>query len=424
MLEGRDITDRKKFENDIMRAKEVAESASISKSEFLANMSHEIRTPMTAILGFTDLFLDESNFQSEPEQRAHAIRTIQRNGEHLLAIIDDILDLSKIESGKLDVEMLAFSPVAIIEDVISLMSVRAVAKGIGLEPIFETQMPRTILTDSTRLRQIILNLVSNAIKFTEEGVVSVKVRLTQEGEPTLAIEVVDSGIGMTDAQQRRLFQPFTQADTSMTRRFGGTGLGLTICRRLAEMMGGKVELMGTTPGVGSRFLATVKTGSLVGIDMYDPTTSCLLELRKKKTANSEENGKKLQDCRILFAEDGPDNQRLIAFILKKAGAIVTVVENGKLAMDAALAAQSGPQPFHAILMDMQMPVLDGYKATALLREKDYRGPIIALTAHAMESDRTKCINAGCDDYSTKPIDRDKLISQIAFFFKDAAIQKS
>jgi PAS domain S-box-containing protein len=413
----RDITEQLASEKALEAAKELAETSSRSKSEFLANMSHEIRTPMTAILGFTDLLLDSRQFYDEPERRIHAIQTIQRNGDHLLGLINDILDLSKIEAGKLEVESIDYSPIAIADEVLSLMRVRSAAKGIHLDSVFETPVPKTIRTDPTRLRQVILNLVSNAIKFTEIGSVQIIVRLVGGAVPKLEFDVVDTGMGMTQEHQERLFKPFTQADTSTTRQFGGTGLGLTISKRLAEMMGGNVIIADSVPGVGTRFRATISVGSLAGVELVNPSRKTSIEIAPIDASKTDEVLSPLKGCRILFAEDGPDNQRLISFVLQKAGAEVTVVENGQLAVDAALQAFNIDRPFHVILMDMQMPVLDGYGAAALLRAKEYRGPIIALTAHAMDSDRAKCLNSGCDDYSTKPIVRLELIKKLALIFQ-------
>jgi CheY-like chemotaxis protein len=368
---------------------------------------------MTAILGYTELLFDARYRENEPEQRLKAVQTIQRNGEHLLSIIDDILDLSKIESDRLSIESIAYSPVAIVEEVLSLMRVKSTVKGISLDVTYETPVPASIQTDPTRTRQIVLNLVSNAIKFTESGKVGVIVRLVPGDDAKLEFDVVDTGLGMTREQQDRLFKPFVQADSSTTRQFGGTGLGLTISKHLAEMMGGSVVIVDSLPGLGTRFRATVRTGDLTGIPMLEPNIAAVSAEIAPKEAKGPQQELDLSGYRILVAEDGPDNQRLISFILKKAGAVVSVVENGQLAVEAAIEACDGNNPFDVILMDMQMPVMDGYGATALLRAKSYKGHIIALTAHAMSGDQAKCLNAGCDEYATKPLDRVKLISMIA-----------
>lgn len=399
----------------LREAQSRAENANRSKSEFLANMSHEIRTPMTAILGFTELLLDERNFQSDPAKRIDAAQTIRRNGEHLLSIINDILDISKIESGRLEIETLEYSPFAAVEEVLSLMRVRADSKGIRLLADFQTAVPNKVKTDPTRLRQLLLNLVGNAIKFTEQGEVRIEIRYSPErsSDSPLEFDVVDTGLGMTAEQQSRLFQPFVQADTSTTRNFGGTGLGLTICKRLAKMLGGDVFIVDSIPGRGTRFRLAIAVGDIERETLITKRDRDLASIQSTqpvaKTAGSVVD---LAGLRILLAEDGPDNQRLISFLLKKAKVEVVVVENGQLAFDAAMEQVRLGTPFDAILMDMQMPVLDGYGATALLRAHHYRGPIIALTAHAMDGDRAKCINAGCDEYTTKPVDREKLFATL------------
>ncbi len=273
-------------------------------------------------------------------------------------------------------------------------------------------IPETIRSDPARLRQILINLIANAIKFTEVGGVRLVTRFVNDNdEPRLQFDVIDTGRGMTEEQVAKLFQPFTQADASTTRKFGGTGLGLTISKRFAELLGGDIAVVETEVGGGTTVRATVATGPLEGVRMLEDPMSVTLVADATHTGAHIERSD-LEGCRILLAEDALDNQRLISFFLKKAGADVMVKENGKLALDAALAARDEGNPFDIILMDMQMPIMDGYEATGQLRQKGYTAPIIALTAHAMATDREKCIKAGCDDYATKPIDRKKLIETI------------
>ncbi len=461
----RDISARKQSEDELRIAKEMAEATSRTKSEFLANMSHEIRTPMTAILGFTDVLLEHDKLDNMSPGRIEAAKTIKRNGEYLLQLVNDILDLSKIEAGKMRVEWVRCSPCRIVAEVTSLARVRADAKGLPLNFEYIGAIPETIQTDPTRLRQILINVISNAIKFTEVGSVRLVTQFmegprsqgaegardqewhgrlgreegaentadtaTPRGKfldplgprslgPFLQFDVIDTGLGMTEEQVARLFQPFMQADASTTRRFGGTGLGLVISKRLAALLGGDIVVVETQKGVGTRIRVTVATGPLKGVKMIeDPLSATVLAPDKTKTTTSTDL-EILVGYRILLAEDGPDNQRLIAHVLRKSGADVTIIENGKLAVDAALAAWDEGKPFDLILMDMQMPVMDGYQATNLLRQKGYTGSIIALTAHAMASDREKCINAGCNDYATKPINRKQLITMIRRYI-DAAV---
>ena len=399
-----------------------AQAASKAKTEFLANMSHEIRTPMTAIIGFANELAERISEAADVE----AVETIKRNGNYLLEIINDILDLSKIEAGKMSTERVACSPYEIVEDVVSLAKVRSDPKGLSLELDCKWPIPATIITDPIRLRQILINLVGNAVKFTESGTVRVAIQLlpgNEDHEPRLQFQVVDTGIGMTDEQTERIFEPFTQSDASTSRKFGGTGLGLAINNRLIEMLGGTIDVT-SLHGEGSTFTATLPTGSLDGVPM-------LLEAdtTDRQTSNDRPVSRSSVplNCRILLAEDGRDNQRLISLILKKAGADVAVAENGRIALEKALRGdrdndppsnrQAGP--FQLILMDMQMPVMDGYEATRRLRSKGYSGSIVALTAHAMKGDRQKCLDAGCDDYMTKPIDKDKLLALVAKYVRRA-----
>ncbi|WP_254511543.1 ATP-binding protein [Anatilimnocola floriformis] len=397
--------------------KDEAERASRAKSEFLANMSHEIRTPMTAILGYSDLLLTEGDLTKAPPHRVEALQTIHRNGEHLLGLINDILDLSKIEVGKVGVEAIECSPLQLITEVESLMRLRTQEKNLTLQIEVAGVLPSTVQTDPLRLKQILVNLVGNAIKFTEQGGVRIVANSSLATDAAgkriaeLVFDVIDTGAGMTPQEMKKLFRPFTQADNSTTRKFGGTGLGLTISKRLAQMLGGDVTIVNSIPGTGTTFRVMVRAADPT-LEPAPPEAPNLP--RESKSTHAPTNEQPLPPgCRILLAEDGPDNQRLISFILKKAGATVTVVDNGHIAVQTALAAVMDQRPFDLILMDMQMPVMDGYAAATYLRTRNYDGPIIALTAHAMSGDRDKCLAAGCNDYATKPLDRLKLLAQIA-----------
>lgn len=390
-----------KHARELEGAKAAAEAASRAKGEFLANMSHEIRTPMTAILGYADLLID--NGLDTPDATQH-LATIRRNGEHLLGLINDILDLSKIESGRMEVERLPISPVAVAREVQDLLRGRATAQRVDLRVNLASELPRTIASDAVRLRQVLVNLVGNAIKFTPGGTVTLGVRSSAD-RTMLQFEVADTGIGMSAEQMAKLFQAFSQADASTTRKFGGTGLGLAISKRLAQMLGGDITVA-SEEGRGSTFTFSVAIdASAVEWTSAEPVGGPAVAGASATVS--------LAGRRILLAEDGPDNQRLISFHLKKAGAQVEIVDNGRAAVDAALGAVSAGQAFDVVLMDMQMPILDGYSASTELRSRGYVGPIVALTAHAMSSDRDKCLAAGCSDYLTKPIDKVALIERSA-----------
>jgi len=393
-----------------------AGSAGMSKAQFLANMSHEIRTPMTSILGYAELLLQPG--LSEAHRQEH-VNAIQRNGQHLLAIINDILDLSKIEASKLKLELLGCSPVQIIEEVVSLMRVRAIEKQLGLDVAYEYPIPETIRTDSVRLRQVLVNLLGNALKFTKEGRVGLRVRFEEpadDGPVRFSVAVSDTGIGMTGEQMKRLFQPFTQADASTTRKFGGTGLGLAICGRLARMLGGKIEVESAL-GMGSTFTLTIDPGPMDGVRMVHDVS----EAPAQDSDRPEEGSQPCKlNARVLLAEDGPDNQRLVSFVLKKAGATVDVAENGRVAVERATGALDAGSAYDVILMDMQMPEMDGYQATRKLRQGGYDRPIVALTAHAMGADRQKCLDAGCDDYLSKPFSRAGLLKTVSRYADEAS----
>ena len=406
---NQDITDRKRIEDELRAAEQRAVAASEAKSEFLANMSHEIRTPMTAILGYADVLLERYRAEGASTECVAAAQTIKRNGHYLLELINGILDLSKIEAGKFEVARLPCSPCHVIADIASLMRVRAQRSGVDLTIEYDGPMPETIITDPTSLRQILINILGNAFKFTEAGSVTLRTHL-DHAESRIVFDIIDTGIGMPAGAATDLFQPFTQLDMSAARQYGGSGLGLAISRRLAQLLGGDVALVKTTKGVGTHFRVTVAAGLLKGVAMLDdPQAATVIVDGAVELPTDSLPANALANRRILLAEDGLDNQRLITHILRKQGAQVTVAENGQIAMDLALGAQDKKAPFDVILMDMQMPVMDGYTAASRLREAGYSGQIIALTANAMEQDREKCLAAGCDEYTTKPIDQRALI---------------
>ena len=394
-----DVTARKLAEEQHEKAKQEAEAANAAKSAFIANTSHEIRTPMNAILGYADMLLDAA---ATADERRHCVKVIRRNGEHLLAIINDILDISKIEAAKMTAERIACDLPQLVADVIGLVKPKAVEKGLRFRVTFDEVIPRVITTDPVRARQVLVNLIGNAIKFTSAGEVHLHVaREITYFAQTLRFTITDTGVGMTDEQVGRLFQPFTQADASTTRKYGGTGLGLTISRKLAQLLGGDISA-DSAAGRGSTFAFWLDAGPRDGAELLERFTEAQLEL--PETDADAAARQILLSGQILLAEDGEDNQHLLTVFLEQAGATVTLATNGADAARLALAGQ-----FDLVLMDMQMPVMDGYRAAGELRRAGYAKPVIALTAHAMAEDRTKCLAAGCTDYLTKPIDRVKLL---------------
>ena len=402
----KEIADRKRMEEKLHEAKEAAEAATRAKSRFLASMSHEIRTPMTSILGYADLLMDS---ETSAGTRNNYLATIRRSGEHLLALINDILDLSKIEAGKMTVETARCNVISLLADVASVVRPRAESRGVAFSVEYPEIIPETILTDGARLRQAIINLAGNAVKFTEKGSVRIAVSMVEQddlcgGRPAMRFQVTDTGIGIREEVLPELFRPFVQGDASVTQKFGGTGLGLAISRHIANLLGGELAAASAW-GEGSTFTLTVPAGSLQGVRMLQNPAEVEQQVHgqpRHKTAES------LQGVRILLAEDGPDNRRLIQTVLSRAGAMVETAENGRLALDRAK-----QETFDLILMDTGMPVMDGYEAASALREWGYRGPIMALTANAMTEDRERCRLAGCDEYFTKPIDRASLVQTIA-----------
>ncbi|MBC7353726.1 MAG: response regulator, partial [Thermogutta sp.] len=401
---------------------EKAEAATRAKSEFLANMSHEIRTPMTAILGYTEMLLEELTQENcKPEHRA-ALQTIERNGNYLLQLINDVLDLSKIEAGKLRLDMQPFPLRETLDELIALMRIRAEEKKLPLRLEVLTPLPDLIISDPVRIRQILINLIGNAIKFTEQGEVRVRVSCTpQEPSDTvrLRFDVIDTGIGIPPDLMARLFQPFTQGDSSTSRKYGGTGLGLSISKRLAEMLGGEITVT-STPGKGSTFTVTIlaQTVRREQADAGGASHSEDGSSDPRRTATpapvpaTETQPSGVAHLRVLLAEDAPDIRRLLKVILEKAGVSVALAENGREAVEKAMAAWKEGQPFDVIFMDMQMPEMDGYEATRFLRQEGYPGTIVALTAHALAEDEGICLDAGCNKYLSKPIRRETLLQTL------------
>lgn len=393
-----EIFQRAAVQQALATAKNLAESANQSKSEFLANMSHEMRTPLNGILGFTQLLQREA--EVSPEERVEFLATIQSSGQHLLELINDILDLSKIEAGRMDVEKRPCSPRQLVADVVSLLRVKAQEKGLVLEHEYLGKVPEVIVSDSARIKQLLMNLVGNAIKFTADGSVRIVTAIENfGGETKLRFDVVDTGMGIPAEKLELIFDPFVQADNSVTRCFGGTGLGLAISRRIARALGGDLTVCSTV-GMGSVFSTTVDPGDLTGVP--------LTEFRGGDVETSPDELREapatIQGAKILVVDDGSTNRKLISVVLRRAGAEVSSAENGQQAVEMV----SGGT-FDLVLMDMQMPVMDGYTATKRLRDSGQTVPIIALTANAMKGDEQKCLSSGCSGFLTKPIDSKKLV---------------
>jgi signal transduction histidine kinase/DNA-binding response OmpR family regulator len=388
--------------DELRRARDEAVAASSAKSAFLANMSHEIRTPLTSIIGFAELLLTRDVAADEKEA---AVRTIIRNGRHLLDVINDILDLSKIETGQVELERIDIDLPILLRDLVTLVAGRAEEKSLEFAVEPHLPLPARFAGDPVRLKQILLNLCSNAIKFTQRGSVRISVRY-QADPAALLFTVSDTGIGMTPEQQSRLFQPFVQADVSTTRRYGGTGLGLYLSNQLAAALGARIRVK-SEPGKGSRFQLVLPLPAAVPADELLTLEG---DLRIYERAEFAISGFAAPDLRgrVLLAEDGIDNQRLLAAYLRQAGLDVTVVGNGRDAVETALRRE-----FELILMDIQMPVLDGVAATQMLRGAGYSRPIVALTANVMKSDVQRYREIGCDDVLAKPVERERFYQVIA-----------
>ncbi len=398
-----DVTDLEEKEKELRAARDAAEDANKAKSDFLSNMSHEIRTPMTAILGFTEV-LKRGNDSLDSASRKH-LNTISSSGKHLLELINDVLDLSKVESGALEVESIDCKPHLVAHDVVQVLRVRAEDKKIDLDIEIPEPLPELIQTDAGRLRQIITNLVGNAIKFTEEGGVKVILRSFDEnGQAKYAIDVKDSGIGMNDQQQAAVFQPFVQADSSITRRFGGTGLGLAISRKLARALGGDI-LLASEAGVGTTFTAVI---DLVTKDDVETLTPDELFAQAEVAETEAEAYWEFPECKVLVIDDAAENRELLTLVLNDLGIGTDTAENGAIGVE-----MTTQHDYNVILSDIQMPVMDGYQAVAAMRKNGIKQPVIALTANAMKGYEEKILRAGFSHYMTKPIDIDALSKLLA-----------
>lgn len=378
-----------KNEFALLEQQKLAKSANEAKSSFLANMSHEIRTPLTAIIGFSEVLKDAELSEAEHKRN---INTIIRNSRHLQQVINDVLDLSKIESGQIEIERIPISPIQLILEVESIVGVRAKEKGLEFKIDYQFPMPEIIYSDPLRLKQIIINLCGNAIKFTHEGKIGINLKYNANNN-SMEFAVADTGIGINENVFTQIFNPFSQADSSTTRKYGGTGLGLHISKQLAEHLHGNLRFESELDH-GSTFTLTVSAGDLSEVGMV----STIQEYHSKNLPQNEEISIKPLKGKILLVEDNLDNQQLISMYIKKTNADLKIVNNGELAVKEGLARE-----YDLVLMDMHMPVMDGMEAITLLRKAGYVKPIVALTANALMSEQMKFLDAGADDYLVKPI---------------------
>lgn len=397
ILVASDVRKYKEIEEALQNAKKEAEVANETKSAFLTNMSHEIRTPLGALLGFSELLADPKTPASEKENMAAIVK---RNGKLLSTIINDILDLSKVEAGKLQIEKIDVRLNDLIQDIYSFLNLEASGKGLELKVETDTNLPAAIKTDPTRLRQILFNIVGNAIKFTDKGFIKITAKINPDNAEQIMFTVQDTGAGISEEQSKKLFSPFTQADVTTTRKFGGTGLGLVLSKKLAKALGGDVVLGESTLNQGSTFIITI---AQIKADSQLSSAQQAQSITKTQRQISDLTG-----THVLLVEDSEDNLELIQHILNQAGVKVDQARNGREGLDKALATK-----YDLILMDLQMPIMDGYEATKALREKNVITPIIALTAHAMKEERDRCLQAGFNERLTKPIDRTELLRTIS-----------
>jgi len=386
-------------------ARQQAERANTAKSSFLANMSHEIRTPLASVIGYAEWLIEG---EISEQERDEAVASILRTGKHVLAVINDILDLSKIESDKLTIEVLDVPMFSLLAEIERLMTLHAQEKHLSFDLEYVFPLPYSIKTDPTRLKQVLINLCSNAIKFTQTGSVLLRIACCQE-RSTIEFSIIDTGIGISIDKFEMLFDSFTQADESTTRKFGGTGLGLNISRRLARMLGGDI-FVESTLGKGSTFTASISTDA----NSFEYMAKMIEDVDRPplQKADGKSNREANLSGRVLLAEDNPDNQRLIEHYLKRLGVELTIVDNGSQAVEIVL-----QEDFDLILMDMQMPEMDGPTATSMLRQIGCPIPVVALTANAGSDDRSRCFDAGCDDFLCKPIEKQLFYSVVSRYLK-------
>ncbi|MCA8977362.1 MAG: response regulator [Planctomycetes bacterium] len=387
-----------------------AEEATQAKDAFFANASHELRTPMTAVIGFTELLRERL---ADPDD-VEMIGVVLANGQHLLRLVNDILDFAKVGSGDLQVEICRVSPYELVADVLRAMRVQADRKGLTLRAVYDTPLAESIATDPTRYRQILINLIGNAIKFTSTGSVELRLSMArnEDGVSLLSCEVSDTGVGMTAEALTRIFEPFAQADASTNRMFGGTGLGLSISRSLARALGGQLSAS-SEPGRGSTFHLSVATGMLEGIPLVTEAAHRQLRIDAGTVPHDGASPPQTRlSGRVLLAEDTAMNQRLVTHIVSHAGASVTVVDNGAKALVALEQGIQDGELYDLVLMDMQMPVMDGFEATMEMRARNIRTPVIALTAGATDDVRARALESGCSAFATKPIDRASLLAMM------------
>ncbi len=394
-----DVTLLQQSQVELRQAKDEAEAANRAKSDFLAHMSHEIRTPMNAILGFTELL--KRGYSKSERESSRYLDTIHSSGRHLLTLINDILDLSKVEAGHIEIEAGACQPHLVAQQVIAELSVKAREKGISLLFVPQGSLPETIHSDTGRMRQILLNLVGNAIKFTDQGEVRVVLRCSGR---QYAVEVRDTGIGIPADRIEDMFEPFTQADASITRRFGGTGLGLAISRRLARALGGDITAA-SSPGQGSVLVFTCETGPLQGVDLLAPAQ---VLAARDAGAVAPATRWRIPASRVLVVDDGAENRELLSLVLAEQGLWVEEAQNGREALDKVAAGGTD-----LILMDMNMPVMDGYTAVKLLRGQGITTPIVAFSANAMKGFEEAVLAVGCNACVSKPVDIDQLLGCVA-----------